>query len=136
MEQVTIKASIKSSLNKVWGYWTSPEHIVKWNTASEDWHTTKADNDLRVGGKFMSRMEAKDGSFGFDFEGTYDEVVPHKRIAYTLDDNRKVVVTFTEKEGKTEVVETFETETENPVAMQRSGWQAILDNFNVYTEKH
>lgn len=136
MEQVTIKASIKSSLNKVWGYWTSPEHIVKWNTASEDWHTTKADNDLRVGGKFMSRMEAKDGSFGFDFEGTYDEVVPHKRIAYTLDDNRKVVVTFTEKEGKTEVVETFETETENPVAMQRSGWQAILDNFKVYTEKH
>ncbi|SDM38171.1 SRPBCC family protein [Kriegella aquimaris] len=136
MEQVTIKASIKSSLNKVWDYWTSPEHIVKWNTASEDWHTTKADNDLRVGGKFMSRMEAKDGSFGFDFEGTYDEVVPHKRIAYTLDDNRKVVVTFTEKEGKTEVVETFETETENPVAMQRSGWQAILDNFKVYTEKH
>ncbi len=136
MEQVTIKASIKSSLNKVWGYWTSPEHIVKWNTASEDWHTTKADNDLRVGGKFMSRMEAKDGSFGFDFEGTYDEVVPHKRIAYTLDDNRKVVVTFTEKEGKTEVVETFETETENPVAMQRSGLQAILDNFKVYTEKH
>ena len=136
MEQVTIKASFKSSLNKVWDYWTSPEHIVKWNTASEDWHTTKADNDLRVGGKFMSRMEAKDGSFGFDFEGTYDEVVPHKRIAYTLDDNRKVVVTFTEKEGKTEVVETFETETENPVAMQRSGWQAILDNFKVYTEKH
>ena len=136
MEQVTIKASIKSSLNKVWDYWTSPEHIVKWNTASEDWHTTKADNDLRVGGKFMSRMEAKDGSFGFDFEGTYDEVVPHKRIAYTLDDNRKVVVTFTEKEGKTEVVETFETETENPVAMQRSGWQAILDNFKVCTEKH
>ena len=136
MEQVTIKASFKSSLNKVWDYWTSPEHIVKWNTASEDWHTTKADNDLRVGGKFMSRMEAKDGSFGFDFEGTYDEVVPHKRIAYTLDDNRKVVVTFTEKEGKTEVVETFETETENPVAMQRSGWQAILDNFKVYTEKY
>ncbi|WP_339713671.1 SRPBCC family protein [uncultured Kriegella sp.] len=134
MDQVTIKASIIAPIHKVWDYWTGPSHIVKWNTASEDWHTITADNDLRVGGKFTSRMEAKDGSFGFDFEGTYDEVVPHKRIAYTLGDNRKVVVTFSEKEGITEVVEAFEPETENPVAMQRSGWQAILDNFKAYTE--
>ena len=134
MEQVTIISSISAPISKVWDYWTSPEHIVKWNTASEDWHTTTADVDLRVGGKFTSRMEAKDGSFGFDFEGTYDDVVPHKRIAYTLGDNRKVVVTFTEKESTTEIIEAFDPETDNPVAMQRSGWQAILDNFKRYTE--
>lgn len=136
MEQITIMTSIDSPINKVWGYWTGPEHIVKWNTPSEDWHTTTAENDLRVGGTFISRMEAKDGSFGFDFEGTYNEVSPFSRIAYTLSDNRKVVVTFAEKNGTTDVTETFDPENENPVAMQRSGWQAILDNFKNYTERH
>jgi uncharacterized protein YndB with AHSA1/START domain len=108
--------------------------VVNWNSASDDWHTTKAENDLRTGGTFSSRMEAKDGSFGFDFGGIYDEVIPNELIAYTMGDGRKVKVTFTENSGKTEVVETFDAETENPVEMQRGGWQAIMDNFKKYAE--
>lgn len=136
MEQVTVKSNIKASTKKVWELWSGPEHIVQWNTASEDWHTPRAENDLRVGGKFLSRMEAKDGSFGFDFGGTYDEVVPHKYIAYTLDDGRKVTVDFKEKPGETEVVTLFEAENQNSLEMQRDGWQAILDSFKKYVENH
>ena len=134
MERITVKTRIQASANKGWDFWTNPEHIVKWNTASEDWHTTKADNDLRVGGKFMSRMEAKDGSFGFDFCGTYDVVEPYNRIAYTMDDGRKVEVDFKENIGETEIVTVFDAEAQNPIEMQRSGWQAILDNFKKYMD--
>lgn len=134
MERITVKNTVKSSANKVWELWSNPEHIVKWNTPSEDWHTPRAENDLRVGGKFLSRMEAKDGSFGFDFSGTYNEVVPQKRIAYTMDDGRKVEVDFKEQKGETEIVSTFDPETQNPIEMQRDGWQAILDNFKKYAE--
>ena len=91
MERITIQNTINAGVKKAWKLWTDPEHIVNWNAANEDWHTTRAENDLKVGGKFLSRMEAKDGSFGFDFEGVYDEVVPEERIAYTLGDGRKVV---------------------------------------------
>ncbi|MDC7999926.1 SRPBCC family protein [Aequorivita todarodis] len=134
MERITVKNTVKSSANKVWELWSNPEHIVKWNTPSEDWYAPRAENDLRVGGKFLSRMEAKDGSFGFDFSGTYDEVVPQKRIAYTMDDGRKVEVDFKEQKGETEIVSTFDPETQNPIEMQRDGWQAILDNFKKYAE--
>lgn len=134
MEQITVKNTVNAPAAKVWDLWTSPEHIVKWNNPSDDWHTTHAENDLRVGGKFLSRMEAKDESFGFDFSGTYTEVTPQKHIAYTLDDNRKVSISFAEKGGTTEIVETFDAESQNSPDMQRQGWQAILDNFKSYAE--
>lgn len=133
---ITIKATLNAAPEKVWRYWTEPKHITKWNAASEDWHTPSASNDLRVGGKFTSRMEAKDGSMGFDFEGVYDEVKPHERIAYTMPDGRKVNIQFKNQGAATEVIETFDAENENSIEMQRSGWQAILDNFKKYTESN
>jgi len=124
---IEIKASIKAPVAEVWKSWTSPEDIVKWCSASKDWHTTRAENDLRAGGKFVSRMEAKDGSMGFDFGGTYDEVQTNKLIDSTLGDGRKVITVFMDKGDITEVTETFEAESSNPVEMQRAGWQAILE---------
>lgn len=135
MERITVKKTVKAPANKVWEVWSNPEHIVKWNTPSEDWHTPHAENDLKVGGTFLSRMEAKEGSFGFDFEGKYDEVEPQKRIAYTLKDGRKVETDFKEKNGQTEITSTFDPELQNSIEMQRDGWQAILDSFKRYTEK-
>ncbi|MEO7923089.1 MAG: SRPBCC family protein [Chitinophagaceae bacterium] len=131
---ITVAASINAPVEKVWEYWTKPEHIIKWNNASDDWHTTRAENDLRPSGKFSSRMEAKDGSFGFDFAGVYDEVRTNEYTEYTLGDGRKVKNSFTSKEGKTDVIVCFDAETENSVEMQKGGWQAILDNFKKYTE--
>ena len=133
--KVTVEATIKASLEKVWKFWTEPNYITKWNAASDDWHTPHAENDLRVGGKFLSRMEAKDGSFGFDFGGIYDEVILHKVITYTLSDGRKVNITFQGKENETEIIVTFDAETENPIEFQQQGWQAILDNFKKYAEQ-
>jgi uncharacterized protein YndB with AHSA1/START domain len=134
--KITIEASIKSPVEKVWKFWTGPEHITKWNTASDDWHTPRAENDLRVGGKFLSRMEAKDGSFGFDFEGIYDQVILHERIAYTMGDGRTVDTRFIKEGDGTKVISTFDAENQNSIEMQRGGWQAILDNFKKYTEGH
>ena len=133
---ITIAATVNAPVEKVWAFWTSPEHITQWNHASDDWHTTSATNDLRVGGAFSAHMAAKDGSFGFDFGGVYDEVVTHQKIAYTLGDDRKVDITFSGNGNATEVVESFEAETENSVELQRGGWQAILDNFKKYVEAH
>jgi uncharacterized protein YndB with AHSA1/START domain len=133
--KVTVKTTVHAPVEKVWNYWTEPNHIKNWNNASEDWHTPVAENDLRPGGKFLSRMEAKDGSFGFDFGGIYDEVKELEFISYSLGDGRKVEITFTGKENGTEVVETFDVETTNPVEMQQAGWQAILDNFKKYAEQ-
>ena len=130
-----VQTTIQASIATVWKNWTTPSAIVKWNTASDDWHTTRAENDLREGGKFLWRMEAKDGSMGFDFSGRYDEVQTNERIASTLDDDRKVTVDFRSEGNATEVTEIFETETENPIEMQRKGWQAILDNFKKYVEE-
>jgi len=138
MEQkqiITIKTIVNASIETVWTYWTEPEHIKKWNSASEDWHTTVAENDLRVHGKFLSRMEAKDGSFGFDFGGVYDEIKLYDVIAYTLGDERKVRIDFVFKDNKTEVTETFEAESTNSIEMQQAGWQSILENFKRYTEE-
>lgn len=131
---VTIEATIHAPVEKVWNYWTEPNHITQWNHASDDWHTPYAENDLRAGGKFLSRMEAKDGSFGFDFGGVYDEVRLHEVIAYTLGDERKVHITFLGQGNETKVISTFEAENTNPIEMQKAGWQAILDNFKKYVE--
>jgi uncharacterized protein YndB with AHSA1/START domain len=132
---ITVQAVIKAPLEKVWNLWTTPEHVTKWNNASDDWHTPRAENDLRVGEKFLYRMEARDGSFGFDFTGIYDEIKRNELIACTMDDERKVKVTFKKNNDvETRVAETFEAESTNPLEMQRGGWQAILDNFKKYVE--
>lgn len=131
---ITVEATVNAPIETVWDLWTNPDHITKWNNASDDWHTPKAENDLREGGKFMSRMEAKDGSFGFDFGGVYDRVKTNEVIAYTIGDGRKVEVLFTPDGNTTKVTETFEAETINPVEMQRGGWQAILNSFKQYAE--
>ena len=133
---ITIESTINAPVEKVWGYWSKPEHITKWSNASDDWHTPRAENDLRTGGKFLSRMEAKDGSMGFDFGGVYDEVRDNEYIEYTMGDGRKVKVTFSGNGNTTKVVEAFEAEETNPVEMQRTGWQNILDNFKKYTENN
>jgi uncharacterized protein YndB with AHSA1/START domain len=135
-QAITIANTINAPVEKVWKFWTSPEHIVKWNAASDDWHTPRAENDLRKGGKFLSRMEAKDGSFGFDFGGVYDDVRTNELIAYTIGDGRKVSVSFSPSGNETKIVTTFEAESVNPIEMQRGGWQAILDNFKKYVESN
>jgi uncharacterized protein YndB with AHSA1/START domain len=131
---ITVETVINAPINSVWKKWTNPDDIVKWNNASDDWHTTRAENDLKVGGKFLSRMEAKDGSMGFDFSGTYNTIKPNEIIEYTADDNRKVQVHFFDGDDKTTIIEVFEAENENPLEMQKSGWQSILNNFKKYTE--
>jgi len=132
--KITIEAQVAASVQKVWDYYNKPQHITQWNFAHESWQCPSAENDLRPGGKLKSRMEARDGSFGFDFEATYDEVAPLSKIAYTIADGRKVETDFTDVGGKTRIVTVFEAESENPVEMQKGGWQAILDNFKKYTE--
>ena len=131
---ITVEQIINAPVAKVWDYWTKPEHITKWCNASDDWHTPRAENDVRPGGSFVSRMEAKDGSMGFDFGGVYDDVKNHEYMAYTLGDGRKVKINFSADGDTTKVVESFEAENTHPEEMQRSGWQAILDNFKKYTE--
>ena len=133
---ITVGTTINAPVKKVWDYWTKPEHITRWNSASEDWHTPSATNDLRVGGSFSSRMEAKDGSMGFDFGGIYDAIRENEYIEYTLGDGRKVKVTFTAVENGTKVSESFDAETTNSREMQKTGWQSILDNFKKYTESN
>ena len=133
---ITIENTIKAPAAKVWKLWTDPQHITKWNNASDDWHTPRAENDLRPGGKFLSRMEAKDGSFGFDFWGVYDEVKNLELIEYTMGDGRKARVEFSGNENQTRVIETFDPEDTNSIELQRGGWQAILDNFKKYVESN
>jgi uncharacterized protein YndB with AHSA1/START domain len=132
---ITVEATVNAPVEKVWKIWTGPEYIVLWNTASEDWHTTKAENDLREGGKFSSRMEAKDGSFGFDFEGIYDEIKTNELIAYTMPDGRKVRTIFAGEGNQTSVTSSFDAENTNSVEMQKFGWQAIMNSFKAYVEK-
>ncbi len=131
--KITVETFVKAPIAKVWSAYTSPEDIQQWNTASHDWHTTKATVDLRVGGAFSSRMEAKDGSFGFDFEGTYTKIVPNQRIEYSFGD-RNATVEFDSVEGGVAVRVTFDAERENAVEQQQDGWQAILDNFARHVE--
>ena len=131
---ITVETQVHSPVDKVWDLWTNPAHIAHWNHASEDWFTPWAENDLQVGGKFRSRMEAKDGSFGFDFEGIYDVVEENQLIEYSIGDGRKVRIEFNEEGSSTHVFESFEAESTNPVELQKNGWQAILDNFRKYAE--
>lgn len=135
-ETVTVETVIDAPAKKVWGCYTEPAHITQWNNASPDWHTPKAENDLKVDGRFLTRMEAKDGSAGFDFTGTYTEVVPFKQISYLMDgdDARKATTLFVEEGETTRVTVTFDIEHENPAEMQRAGWQSILDSLKDHVE--
>ena len=132
--KITIDTTVLAPVSKVWDHWISPDSITQWNTALDTWHCPRATNDLRVGGSFSSRMEAKDGSVGFDFAGTYTEVTEHSLIAYAMEDDRKVVITFEPVSGGTKVSETFDAEDMNSAEMQRTGWQAILDRFKAFVE--
>lgn len=131
---ITVEATVKATIEKVWKCWTEPKHITQWCQASNDWHVPYADNDPKTGGKFKTTMAAKDGSFSFDFEGAYTKVEENKVIEYIIADGRKVQVTFEAQGDAVKVVETFDPESENPVEMQKGGWQAILDSFKTYTE--
>lgn len=131
---ITVETSINATIEKVWNCWTLPEHITKWNHATDDWHCPAAENDLRPGGKFSYTMAAKDGSFSFDFSGVHTVITLQHNINTILDDGRKMEVTFEEKDGKTKVVESFEAEDINTIELQKGGWQAILDNFKKHTE--
>ena len=132
--KITIKTVVNAPIKKVWDAWNTPADIQQWNSAQADWHTTRSSVDLREGGKFTSRMEAKDGSAGFDFEGTYTRVVPQQTIEYRMDDGREVQTNFVEQAGGTAITSVFDAETENPPELQRQGWQAILDNFRRHVE--
>jgi uncharacterized protein YndB with AHSA1/START domain len=132
--KITVESVVKADLNRVWAAWNNPEDIKRWNAASDDWHTPRASVDLREGGKFNARMEARDGSEGFDFEGTYTRIVPRKLIEYRMDDGREVSVEFSQEAGRVRVRETFDAESQNPAELQRQGWQAILDNFARHVE--
>lgn len=131
---ITVQASINAPVEYVWEKWTNPEEIIHWYFASDDWHAPRAENDLRDGGKFLFRMEAKDGSYGFDFEGTYDSVKINEYIEYHLADDRRIKISFKDGGGKTTIIETFDAETLNSLEKQQQGWQAILDNFKKYAE--
>ncbi|MEO6520636.1 MAG: SRPBCC family protein [Mucilaginibacter sp.] len=131
---ITVETTVNAPIEKVWAYWTKPEHIKQWCNASDDWHAPYADNDLRTGGKFKTTMAAKDGSFSFDFEGVYTDVKEYSLIEYVIGDGRKVKITFTDLGDSINIIEVFEAENENPAEMQRGGWQAIIDDFKKYTE--
>lgn len=132
--KITIETTAPAKIERVWSAWNNPEDIKRWNMASPDWHTTESTVDLREGGTFSSRMEAKDGSFGFDFGGTYTRVEPNKLIEFKMSDGREVSIEFHETDDGVHIKETFDAETENDPEMQRAGWQAILDNFAKYVE--
>lgn len=135
-EKITIESTVNAPVERVWKCWNEPACVMQWNHASDDWHSPKAENDLREGGKFVYRMEAKDGSFGFDFGGTYSKVVETKEIAYSMDDARAVTTSFTSSGDSTTITTVFDAENENPIEMQKQGWQAILENFKKHVESH
>ncbi len=132
--QITVQTTVNAPLEKAWEYWTNPDHITKWNFAADSWCCPRAINDLKPGGQLSWRMEAVDGSAGFDFNGTYDEVVPQHRLAYTIEDGRRVDIRFDSKGNQTHITETFEAEDVNSLELQEGGWQAILDNYKKHVE--
>lgn len=134
LTRITVETRVNVPLAKVWNAWNTPSDITQWNTADPSWHCPSSENDLRVGGKFKHRMEAQDGSFGFDFEGIYNKVELNKEISYTMTDGRKATTLFVEQNGKTIIETTFDAETENEAEFQKQGWQAILNNFVKYVE--
>ncbi len=133
--KITVETTVHAPMERVWQAYTTPEDIVQWNAASDDWHTTKASVDLRVGGAFSSRMEAKDGSFGFDFAGTYTSVVPHSLLEYSFGD-RTARVDFADTPEGVNVKVSFEAETTHSIEQQQGGWQAILNNFKRHVESN
>lgn len=133
--KITITTTVNAPIEKVWEYWNSPQHISNWAFASDDWAAPYAENNVRVGGKFLTRMESKDGKEGFDFEGVYTAVDENKLIEYDMYDGRHVKIEFENTPDGVKVTESFDPENENPLEMQREGWQAILNNFKEYTEK-
>jgi uncharacterized protein YndB with AHSA1/START domain len=136
LAKITVEATINAPVAEVWKAWNTPSDIIKWNTPDPSWHTPSSENDLRVGGKFKNRMEAKDGSFGFDFEGTYDVVEINREITYTMADGRQATTIFTERDGKTTVQTSFDPEHENAPEFQQQGWQSILNTFVKYVESN
>lgn len=132
--KITVAATTHVPVAKVWEAWNTPADIIQWNTPDPSWHTPSSENDLKAGGRFKHRMEAKDGSFGFDFEGVYDKVELHKEITYTMGDGRTATTLFAEQDGNTTITTTFDPETENDPEFQKQGWQSILDNFVKYIE--
>jgi len=133
---ITVETTIKAPLLKVWEHWTKPEHIINWNFASDEWHCPTASNDLKSGGEFNWRMEAKDGSMGFDFTGVYEQIKENELITYKMSDGRKVEIRFVESNGEIKLSESFEAERTNSDEMQRAGWQSILENFRNYVESN
>lgn len=134
-EKITVQATINENIKKVWDYYTNPQHIINWNFADPSWHCPSAENDMKIGGTYKARMEARDGSFGFDFEAIYSEIVFEKQFTYGFG-GREASVNFNELADKTEIIVTFDAENENPIEMQKNGWQSILNNFKEYTEKN
>ncbi len=134
--KITIQVTISASQKKTWDYYTMPDHITKWNFADPSWHCPSASNDLQLGGQYEARMEAKDGSFGFDFKAIYKSIVSGKSFTYELEDGRQATVTFDGNEHQTDVTIVFDPEEENSIEMQKNGWQAILNNFKTYTESN
>ena len=132
--KITVETTAKSNLSRVWDAWNTPADIQQWNTPDESWHTTRSTVDLREGGNFLSRMEAKDGSAGFDFEGTYTRIVPREAIEYRMTDGREVEIRFTNNPDGVLVRVIFDAETENDPEYQRQGWQAIMESFGRYVE--
>lgn len=135
-QQIIIKTKIAADAQKVWECWNGPSHITHWCYASPDWHCPSADNDLRVGGKLRATMASKDGQMSFEFGGVYDEIIDGQKISFMMEDGRRVTALFEANGGQTEVTETFDAETSNPLDMQKAGWQAILDNFKHYVENN
>lgn len=133
--EIKIEATVVGDHKKIWNAWTEPEHITKWNFAAADWCCPSAENDLKTGGKYKARMEAKDGSFGFDLEAVYSEVVPYKKLTFKMTDGRVASTTFEDLHGQTKVITVFDAEKQNPEEMQKNGWQAILNNFKKYAEQ-
>jgi uncharacterized protein YndB with AHSA1/START domain len=133
---ITVKTTINASLEKVWDFWTKPEHVINWNFASDDWHCPKAENNLKIGEKFCYTMAAKNGEMSFDFEGEYTEIETHKLIKYKLEDDRRIIIQFEQNQDLVTIIESFDPENENSLELQQNGWQAILDNFKKYIESN
>ena len=134
--KILVQATLAADMQKVWDYYTKPEYITKWNFASDDWHCPSASNDMKIGGKYLARMEAKDGSFGFEFSATYDSIAPGESFQYTIEDGRIVYVNFEKAGNNTLIKVEFEAESVNSIELQKGGWQAILDNFKKFTESN
>lgn len=133
-QKININARIRTPIATSWERWTNPDHITQWNFATPAWHCPRATNELQPGGRYYARMEARDGSVGFDFEGVYDVVTDYQHLRYTLANGRQVDTRFAEADGATIISLSVDAESENPIDMQREGWQAILDNFKSYAE--